>query len=236
MIFDSNMSAASATNWDAVQESPYALGVEGALMHVYENECNYNAIMKAAGVSELKYYKENGGDLFVQEAGAAGGLIDRFVAFFKKVIEKIKQMFKKLVMKISSYVSSDKTFVNKYKKEVLKSYKNNEEYVPKDVLESIGKTEVDEVTGKEVDITDYNYLYRAGKAFMKQYGENYKDWIEAEVINGNIESRGDEYDNLADFFKLYLKEYNGKEFTAEETKRMANYEWKQFNKYSSKLL
>ena len=43
-------------------------------MHVYENECNYNAIMKAAGISELKYYKETGGDLFVQEAGAAGGL------------------------------------------------------------------------------------------------------------------------------------------------------------------
>ena len=126
--------------------------------------------------------------------------------------------------------------VNKYKKEVLKSYETNKEYVPTDVLESIGKTEVDEVTGKEVDITDYNYLYRAGKAFMDQYGSNYKDWIEAEVINGNIESRGDEYDNLADFFTLYLKEYNGKEFTAEETKRMANYEWKQFNKYSSKLL
>ena len=126
--------------------------------------------------------------------------------------------------------------VNKYKKEVLKSYETNKEYVPADILESIGKTEVDEVTGKEVDITDYNYLYRAGKAFMKQYGTNYKDWIEAEVINGNIESRGDEYDNLADFFKLYLKEYNGKEFTAAETKRMANYEWKQFNKYSSKLL
>ena len=126
--------------------------------------------------------------------------------------------------------------VTKYKKEVLKSYETNQEYVPKDVLESIGKTEVDEVTGKEVDITDYNYLYRAGKAFMDQYGKDYKDWIEAEVINGNIESRGDENDNLADFFKLYLKEYNGKEFTAEETKRMSNYEWKQFNKYSSKLL
>ena len=126
--------------------------------------------------------------------------------------------------------------VNKYKKAVLKSYETNKEYVPTDVLESIGKTEVDEVTGKEVDITDYNYLYRAGKAFMNQYGSNYKDWIEAEVINGNIESRGDEYDNLADFFKLYLKEYNGKEFTAAETKRMAHYEWKQFNKYTTKLL
>lgn len=126
--------------------------------------------------------------------------------------------------------------VTKYKKEVLKSYETNKEYIPSDVLESIGKKEVDEVTGNKVDITDYNYLYRAGKAFMEQYGTNYKDWIESEFINGNIESRGDENDNLADFFKLYLKEYNGKEFTAEETKRMAHYEWKQFDKYSSKLL
>ena len=123
MIFDSNMSAASATNWDAVQESPYALGLEGGLMHVYENECNYNAIMKAAGISELKYYKETGGDLFVQEAGAAGGLIDRFIGFFKKVIEKIKQIFKKFFMVISSYISKDKDFVKKYHKEVFKNFK-----------------------------------------------------------------------------------------------------------------
>ena len=62
MIFDSNMVMESATNLDAVQESPYPLGIEGGLMHVYENECNFNAIMKAAGISELKYYKETGGD------------------------------------------------------------------------------------------------------------------------------------------------------------------------------
>lgn len=123
MIFDSNISTAPATDWNAVQESPYALGLEGGLMHVYENECNFNAIMKSAGISELKYYKENGGDLFVQEAGAAGGLIDKFIAFFKKVIEKIKQIYKKFVMQISSYVSSDKTFVQKYKKEVFKNFK-----------------------------------------------------------------------------------------------------------------
>ena len=121
MIFNTNISA--PTNWDAVQESPYTLGLEGGLMHVYENECNYNAIMKAAGLSELKYYKENGGDLFVQEAGAAGGLIDRFIAFFKKVIEKIKQIFKKFVMVISSYVSKDKDFVKKYKPMVFKNFK-----------------------------------------------------------------------------------------------------------------
>lgn len=123
MIFDSITEASNATNWDAVQESPYALGLEGGLMHVYENECNFNSIMKAAGIAELKYYKETGGDLFLQEAGAASGLIQRFVAFFRKMIEKIKQIFKKFVMKISSFVSKDKTFVKKYKKEVFKNFK-----------------------------------------------------------------------------------------------------------------
>ena len=122
MIFDSNMMMESA-NLDAVQESPYPLGIEGGLMHVYENECNFNAIMKAAGISELKYYKETGGDLFVQEAGAAGGLIDKFVSFFKKVKEKILQIFKKFVMFISSKISDDKKFATKYKKEVLKNFK-----------------------------------------------------------------------------------------------------------------
>ena len=46
-----------------VAPSPYPVGIEGALMHVYENECNYNALMKAVGISELKYYQETGKNL-----------------------------------------------------------------------------------------------------------------------------------------------------------------------------
>lgn len=120
MIFES---AYNTTNWDAVQESPYEVGLEGAMMHMYENECNYNAIMKAAGIAELAYFKENGGDLFVQEAGAASGLIDRFIAFFKKVMEKIKQMCKKFVMTITSLCGDDKKWVKKYRSQILSNFK-----------------------------------------------------------------------------------------------------------------
>ena len=117
--------------------------------------------------------------------------------------------------------------VTQYKKEVLKAYKANKEYIPKDVLKSIGTTkkvkEIDPESGKKVEVekdaTDYNYLARAAQSFMDQYGEQYSDWMQAEVINGNFESRGDDDDNLADFFTLYLKEYQGKEFTAEEQKQ-----------------
>ena len=67
MIFGENSLAMDS---GIVQESPYELGYGGALMHVWENEMNYNAIMKAVGISEMRYYNETGGDLLVQEAGA----------------------------------------------------------------------------------------------------------------------------------------------------------------------
>lgn len=116
MIFNSDYTTSSA----AVTESAYDLGIGGALMHVYENECNFNSLMKAVGLSELKYYNETGKDLFVNEAGAFSNFIAKAKAFFKKVIEKIKSIFRKFFSVINSYVMSDKDFVKKYEKELYK--------------------------------------------------------------------------------------------------------------------
>lgn len=112
MIFDTNYTSTSGLS--AIKESPYELGLAGAMMHVYENECNYNAIMKAVGLSELKYYQETGKDLFVHEAGAFDGFIAKMKAFFKAVIEKIKSIFKKFVAMFDQYTLNDKQFVKKY--------------------------------------------------------------------------------------------------------------------------
>ena len=101
-----------------VAPSPYPVGLEGALMHVYENECNYNALMKAVGISELKYYQETGKNLFVHEAGAFAGFLSKAKAFFKKVIEKIKQIFHKFAAVMNQYTMSDKKFVKQYSKEI----------------------------------------------------------------------------------------------------------------------
>lgn len=101
-----------------VAPSPYPVGLEGALMHVYENECNYNALMKAVGISELKYYQETGRDLFVHEAGAFSAFLDKAKAFFKKVIEKIKQIFHKFAAVMNQFTMSDKKFVKTYSKEI----------------------------------------------------------------------------------------------------------------------
>ena len=120
MLFDT-ISESTVTNWDDVEPSKYEANLEGALMLVYENECNYNALMRAAGLSELKYFKETGEDLFVHEAGAFGGFLAKAKAFFKAVLDKIKALFKKFFMTISSFVSTDKEWVKKYEKDILRA-------------------------------------------------------------------------------------------------------------------
>lgn len=119
MIFN-EMNTNTAISYEAVQESPYELGIGGALMHVYENECNYNALMKAAALSEMKYYNEKGGDLFVQEAGAFSSFVEKAKAFFKKVIEKIKSIAKKFIAKINQFSMKDKDFVKKYQTDLVR--------------------------------------------------------------------------------------------------------------------
>ena len=121
MLFDSTLNESCvATDWDSIQESKYDLGIEGAYMHMYENQCNFNAMMKAVGLSELAYYRENGQSLFVNEAGAVGGFISKAKEFFKKVLEKIKGIIKKFIMIIQSYTMDDKKFVKKYEKDLLR--------------------------------------------------------------------------------------------------------------------
>ena len=126
MIF--NTDVAPNNNLDAVKESKYDLGIAGALMHVYENECNYNAIVKSVGISELKYYQETGKDLFVNEAGAFKAFGNKVVAFFKAVIEKIKSIFKKFAAMMNQFIMKDKDFVKKYKKQALNNIVNAKDF------------------------------------------------------------------------------------------------------------
>ena len=119
MIFNESVNNTAAISYEGINESPYDLGIGGALMHVYENECNFNALMKAAALSEMKYYNENGGDLFVQEAGAFAGFFAKVKAFFKKVIDKVISIFKKFVSSLDQFTLSNDKFVKKYGKDLV---------------------------------------------------------------------------------------------------------------------
>ena len=63
---------------------------------------NYNAIMEAARISELRYYNNTGKELFINEA-AISKLFDAIINFFKSIIDKIKGLFSKGSKAISTY-------------------------------------------------------------------------------------------------------------------------------------
>lgn len=89
---------------------------ELSLAMVAENEQNYISIMKAIGLNEVNYFAENGEEI-VYEAGGVSGILTKIKEFFKKLIEKIRQILHTFIAKISSMASSDSSFVQKYQKE-----------------------------------------------------------------------------------------------------------------------
>lgn len=89
---------------------------ELSLAMVAENEQNYISIMKAIGLNEVNYFAENGEEI-VYEAGGVSGILTKIKEFFKKLIEKVRQILHTFIAKISSMASSDSSFVQKYQKE-----------------------------------------------------------------------------------------------------------------------
>ena len=93
-------------------------GLEAALNIVAESELNYNKLMQAVAKDELGYLQENGVEM-VYESGTASGFIEKLKAFFLKIWEKIKGLFRKFFAKIDSFIKEDKSFVSKYKDRII---------------------------------------------------------------------------------------------------------------------
>lgn len=83
-----------------------------------EAEQNWNAIMTAVGVEEVKAYAE--GVEAVTEAGRVAGMLEKAKQFFKNLWQKVVGMFKKLLSVFEQQASKDKAFVKKYRPEVAK--------------------------------------------------------------------------------------------------------------------
>ena len=212
MLFDTNISE-SAIDIADVEPSKYEANLEGALMCVYENECNYNALMKAAGLSELKYYKETaGGDLFLNEAGAFGGFLSKAKEFFKKVLEKIKALFKKFFMTINKFFMSDKEWVKKYEKDVLRVTSIKDFEFKGYKFPSLDKADTqifDKIVDAALDVTgDFDEAANIKKTSYSDLRPAFKDEDEVddeiERIRGKLigESSADEAD-----FRDKLKEF-----------------------------
>ena len=181
MIFNENVNSMSSSN---VKVSPYPLGYAGALMHVYENEINYNALMKSVGISELKYYSETGKDLFVNEAGAFSGFIAKAKEFFKKVIEKIKSIFKTFMAKINSFIISDKEFVKKYEKDIRRKDITDMEFTGYEKFKDGFSNPLDKIT---YDTADY-IAEKINEANNNDYIDTDSNKYTSDELQNNIES------------------------------------------------
>lgn len=200
MIFDTNVG--STANISAVKESPYEPGLSGALMHVYESQCNWNAIMKSVGISELKYYNETGKDLFVNEAGAFSGFLGKIKAFFNAVKEKIVALFKKFVAFFQSKTMKSKEFAKQYETEARKK-----------AASMASDTSMNLCKGLLNNIPDFSSVF-------KYNGYNMKS--NAALMNDDTKMTSDELDNAKETLRgncIGGKSMDSDEFREEVVKK-----------------
>ena len=100
-------------------ECQYEPGLEAALNIVAESELNYNKLMQAVAKDELGYLQENGVEM-VYESGTASGFIEKLKAFFLKIWEKIKGLFRKFFAMFDAMTKDDDKFLSKYKTKLTK--------------------------------------------------------------------------------------------------------------------
>lgn len=91
--------------------------MEAALTAVKEHEENMNSVKQHLGLSELAYYVENGEKVYTE--ADMGSIVQTVKRAFMKVVAKIKGLFVKFKAMMMKLFANDKTFVTKYKSQVI---------------------------------------------------------------------------------------------------------------------
>lgn len=87
-----------------------------------ESAANQNAFMKAIALQELASMEQYGNTDVLYESVNIKGIFEKIKAFFKKIIEKIHKIFHTFVAKMQSWFGNNKSFAQKYEKEVIKNW------------------------------------------------------------------------------------------------------------------
>jgi hypothetical protein len=87
-----------------------------------ESAANQNAFMKAIALQELASMEQYGNTDVLYESVNLKGIFEKIKAFFKKIIEKIHKIFHTFVAKMASWFGNNKSFAQKYEKEVVKNW------------------------------------------------------------------------------------------------------------------
>lgn len=198
MIFAYNESAIAGvlnSDLDAVQEASCNDFMEGTLEALVENEKNWNSLMEATGINELKWYIENGTEMPYNEA-AGQSYYESAKTWFKKVWAKIQSLFKRFFAVFNKMVMKDKDFAKKYQKDLIQV--NTKDFEYKGFKFSLNAVSVDAAsTSVSADTT-----------FGTDY--SYSDWLETQmgkVVGSSSMTR-----------KEFAKELFAKLRSGEETK------------------
>lgn len=82
-----------------------------------EQEVNWGRLMVGIGFGELAAMQEHGLE-FVNESGRIQAFIDKFVAYIKMAINKLAEITKSFIAKLSQYVLTTDAFIKKYEKDI----------------------------------------------------------------------------------------------------------------------
>ena len=137
-------------------EDPYDACYESMLI----NQQNYHNVLMSIALEEMNYYSNTGMEM-VYEGARLDALFSKIKSLVDRAWEKIKKIYEKVLKTIASWVMSDAKLVQKYKKEIQESTKEQRTIrgtyeIKNDVVQ---KTDIyrELVSGLQAVIHNYNH-------------------------------------------------------------------------------
>lgn len=169
-----------------------------------ESAANQNAFMKAIALQELASMEQYGNTEVMYESVNIKGIFEKVKAFFKKIIEKIHKIFHTFVAKMASWFGNNKSFAQKYEKEIIKNWakvSNDFEFKGwkfKDVIKEVSESK--EALNVAAEYGDKMKELLSGKALSTVIdGYNGSDVTKAKQLR-------DDFDNIKDHIRKQIIE------------------------------
>ena len=242
---------------DEIVASPYEDFMEGAMAAVVESQEEFSNLMEYIGVNEASQFAETGEPVVYTEA-SFGDIKAKIRAFINKVIEKIKSIFKRVVLFFDKYIKNNKDFLSKYEKRIrassgkdleFKGYPfpaNLESMIISDMefdVESDGKKASEDDTVEDIVDMMVDAKFKCNRSelkstlFEKYHGSDSKETLDNININTqlNIIKSADKDIKMLDKAKNEIIKSLNKEMKEAEKKDISGYDDAKKAKYNKML-
>ena len=123
MIFDNNSTALGSMDIPVAEGYDFQTGTAKMLIESARNDYAMFKAMLAVDSKEAQIRNESAGyvmegELMSLSEAAAGGIWQKILALFKKLLAKIKSIFGNFIARLTGLFAKDKTLVRKYKKQI----------------------------------------------------------------------------------------------------------------------